>query len=92
MPPMLLHVSVGTTERPRFPIWLPLFLVWLIVLPVVVLVLLVAIVVDVALLLGGATYHGYTRLLLGCFGVLAATKGTVVRIRAEGRVIDIELV
>jgi hypothetical protein len=89
---MLLHVRVGTTERPGVGIWLPLFLVWLILLPIVVLVSVVSVVVDAALLVAGQEYHHYTLLLLRCFGVLGATRGMVVHIDAKANVVDIGIV
>jgi hypothetical protein len=91
-PPMLLHVRVGTVERPGIGVWLPLFLVWLILLPIVVVVLLITVVADVALFFTGQSYHHYTLLLLRCFGVLGATRGTVVSIRSVANVIDIGFV
>jgi hypothetical protein len=89
LPPMLLHLRVGPPDRTPFGLWLPLFLVWLILLPIVVLVLVIAIIVDLGLLLAGERYHHYTLLLLRCFGVLAATRGTEVRIHADKTDIDI---
>ncbi len=91
-PPMLLYLRVGTPERPGPGIWLPLFLVWLILLPIVVLVLLITVLTDVVLFFVGRSYHHYTVLLLRCFGVLGATRGTVISIHAEANVIDMELV
>jgi hypothetical protein len=91
-PPMLLYLRVGTEERPGFGLWLPLFLVWLILLPIVVLVFLVTVLVDVVLFFVGASYHHYTLLLFRCFGVLGATRGTVVSIHADMHVINVELV
>ena len=91
-PPMLLYVRVGTAERPGFGVWLPLFLVWLILLPLVVLVIVITIVTDVVLFIVGQSYHHYTMLLLGSFGLLGATRGTVVTIRSAENVIDINLV
>jgi len=91
-PPMLLYVRVGTLERPGFGMWLPLFLVWLILLPLVALVLVITIVADVVLFLVGQSYHHYTLLLFGSFGLLGATRGTVVTIRSAENVIDINLV
>ena len=88
-PPMLLHVRVGTPQRPRFGIWLPLFLVWLILLPIVLLVLVVTVLVDVVLFIVGERYHNYTLLLFRCLGVLAATRGTEVRIHADTTDVDI---
>jgi hypothetical protein len=88
-PPMLVHVRVGAPHRRRVGVWLPLFLVWLILLPIVVLVLVVSIVVDLVLLLVGERYHHYTLLLFRGFGVLAATRGMEMRIRAERTDVDI---
>lgn len=89
LPPMLLYVRVGSHERAGHGLWLPLFLVWLILLPIVVLVFVVTIVVDTALLIAGQDYHHYTALLLRCFGVLGATRGTEVRIDSNEAVIDV---
>jgi hypothetical protein len=91
-PPMLLYLRIGTEERPGFGLWLPLFLVWLILLPIVVLVLLVTLLVDGVLFFANQRYHHYTMLLFSCFGVLGATRGTVVSIHADMHVIDVELV
>ncbi|PKQ15722.1 MAG: hypothetical protein CVT67_08370 [Actinobacteria bacterium HGW-Actinobacteria-7] len=91
-PPMLLYVRVGTQARPGIGLWLPLFLVWLILLPIVVLVLLIALVVDIALFLAGQSYHHYTLLLFSTFGVLGALRGTLVSIRTEENVVEIDLV
>ncbi len=90
VPPMLLHLRFGAPGRPG--LWLPLFLLWLIVLPVAVLVLLIAMAADAVLFLVGASYHRTTLVLLRCLGVLAASRGTSVRVRAGGRAVDIELV
>jgi len=91
-PPMLLCLRIGTSERPGFGLWLPLFLVWLILLPIVVLVLLITMLTDVVLFFAGQSYHHYTQLLFACFGVLGATRGMVVSIRARENVIDIDFV
>jgi len=88
MPPMLMHLRISTPEKQRSGVWLPLFLVWLILLPLVLLILVVTSVVDVVLFVAGETYHHYTLLLFRCFGVLAATRGTEVRIRADATDID----
>jgi hypothetical protein len=89
-PPMLLHLRFGTPDRPG--LWLPLFLVWLILLPLVVLVLLIAAVADAALFLGGASYHHATLLLLRVLGVLAASRGTSVRVHSNEAVVSVDLV
>jgi hypothetical protein len=92
LPPMLLYLRSGTPERPGLGMWLPLFLVWLLVLPIVVLVLVLTIVADAVLFLAGGRYYHYTLLLLRCFGVLGATRGTAVHIHANENVVDIDLV
>ena len=89
-PPMLLHLRFGAPGRSG--LWLPLFLLWLIVLPVAVLVLLIAMAADGVLFLAGASYHRYSLALLRCLGVLAASRGTAVRVRGGGRAVEIELV
>ncbi|MDO8915983.1 MAG: hypothetical protein Q7W16_07875 [Coriobacteriia bacterium] len=91
-PPMLLYLRVGTLERPGIGLWLPLFLVWLILLPLVALVLVITMLVDVVLFFAGQRYHHYTLLLLSCFGVLGATRGTVVRIHSDKTIVDLDLV
>ena len=91
-PPMLMYVRVVAPDHDGHGVWLPLFLIWLLLLPLVVLVLTVTVVVDFALLLVGQKYHHYTLLVLGAFGLLGATRGTVVRIRADNTNIDIEFV
>lgn len=91
-PPMLLYLHVGTVERPGFGLWLPLFLVWLILLPLVVFVLAITVLIDVVLFLAGQSYHHYTLLLFRCFGVLGATRGTVMRVHADKTIVNIDLV
>ncbi len=91
-PPMLLYVRIAAPDRSRAGIWLPLFLVWLLFLPLVVLVLVLTIVADVVLFLLGQKYHYYTWLLLHAFGLLGATRGTVVHITSDTTNVDIELV
>jgi hypothetical protein len=89
-PPMLLHLRFGTSGR--HGLWLPLFLVWLILLPLVVLMVLMAMLADIALFVGGASYHHTTLVLFRCLGVLAASRGTSVRMCSNQRVVDIDLV
>jgi len=91
-PPMLLYVRVTAPDRNRSGVWLPLFLVWLILLPIVVLILLLTTLVDLVLFLAGQRYHHYTLLLLRCFGVLGATRGTVIHIHSNENDVDIDLV
>jgi hypothetical protein len=91
-PPMFLYLRTGSIERPGLGLWLPLFLVWLILLPIVALVLVITVLVDMALLLAGQSYHYYTLLLFRGLGLLGATRGTVVSIRAKETVVDLNLV
>ncbi len=91
-PPMLLYLRVSTPERSRHGLWLPLFLIWLLLLPLVVLVLAVSVAVDFVLLLGGQAYHHYTLFLLRAFGLLGATRGTVVHVHSDETNVDIEFV
>ena len=84
LPPMLLYLRVGTPDAPGRGLWLPLFLLWLMLLPLVVLVLLVRDRSSTSCCSSpGERYHHYTLLLVRCFGVLGATRGTAVRIRCE---------
>jgi hypothetical protein len=92
LPPMLLYLRVGTPEKSGTGLWLPLFLVWLILLPIVVLVVAVTMLVDVVLFMIGRSYHRYTLLLFHGLGLLGATRGTIVSIRADKHAIDVELV
>jgi hypothetical protein len=91
-PPMFLYLRIGSLERPGIGLWLPLFLVWLILLPIVVLTLVITMLTDVVLILVGRPYHHYTRLLFRCLGLLGATSGVVVSIRAEENDVHIEIV
>lgn len=90
-PPMLIYVRVATPEHSRRGVWLPLFLIWLLLLPLIVLVLTVAVAVDFVLLLVGQEYHHYTLLLLRAFGLLGATRGTIVHINSDDTNVDIEI-
>ena len=89
-PPMFLYVRIVTPERTRRGVWLPLFLIWLLLLPLIVLVLTVTVGVDFVLLLVGQAYHHYTLLMLGAFGLLGATRGTVIHIHSDDTNVDIE--
>jgi hypothetical protein len=91
-PPMLLYLRFSTPERTRRGLWLPLFLIWLLLLPLIVLVLSVTVAVDFVLLLVGQKYHHYTLLVLHTFGLLGATRGTVVHVHLDETNVDIEFV
>ncbi|PKQ19351.1 MAG: hypothetical protein CVT66_10640 [Actinobacteria bacterium HGW-Actinobacteria-6] len=91
-PPMLLYLRFSTPERTRHGVWLPLFLIWLLLLPLIVLVLTVTVAIDFVLLLAGQAYHHYTLLVLRAFGLLGATRGTVVHVHSDDTNVDIEFV
>lgn len=92
LPPMLMYMRVGTSEKPGVGIWLPLFLLWLLLLPLLLVALVVTLLVDAVLLLAGQRYHHYTLLLARCLEVVSALHGTLVRVHADGHVIDVDLV
>lgn len=92
MPPMLLYLRVSTPERPRFGIWLPLFLLWLILLPLIALVFAITVLVDLVLLLADQPYHNYTLLLVRVIGLLGDARGTAVHVTSDGAIVDIDLV
>lgn len=90
-PPMLIYVRVATPEHARHGVWLPLFLIWLLLLPLIVLILTLTVAVDFVLLLIGQEYHHYTLFLLRAFGLLGATRGTIVHIHSDETNVDIEI-
>jgi len=91
-PPMLVYLRFGALGRPGLGLWLPLFLVWLVLLPIMAIGLTLTVLADVVLFLIGQRYHHYTLLLLRCFGVLGAMRGTAVHIHSKENVVDIDLV
>jgi uncharacterized membrane protein len=91
LPPLSMWLDVASPGHRRVRLWLPLFLVWLLLVPLALLALVLAIVADLVLLLAGRPYHHYTLLLLGCFAVLAATRGTVVRVNGDDAVVDLAI-
>ncbi len=91
LPPLSMWLRVESPEHRPVRLWLPLFLLWLLLLPIVVFVLTLTIVADLALFLVGERYHRYTLLLLGCFQLLAETRGMVVRFRGDRSVVDLTI-
>jgi len=85
MPPLTMWLHIESPGHRNVRLWLPLFLLWLLLLPLMLLVLVITAVIDLALIIVGERYHHYTLLLLGCLGLLADTRGMVVRVHAADR-------
>ena len=88
VPPAILDLRVASPDRRPIHLWLPLFLLWPVLLVLGVLSLVFTIVADVALFLVGQRYHYYTVLLVGLFGMLCETRGTVIRINDGTTAVD----
>lgn len=78
LPPLIIDVRVRETEAKGFHIWLPLFVLWPLLFILLGLVLTVTVIVDFVLIVAGARYHHYTRLVLAALRVLGEVKGTRV--------------
>ena len=83
-PPAILDLRVASPDKRPIHLWLPLFLLWPLLLVLGVLSLVLTILADVVLLLLGRRYHRYTVLLVRLFGMLADTRGMVLRFN-DGR-------
>jgi len=79
LPPMILDLTVASSDRRPVRLWLPLFLLWPLALVLGVVALLFTIVADAVLFVLGRRYHHYTVLLARSFAVLGETRGMVVR-------------
>jgi len=79
LPPAILDLTITPSDRKRIHLWLPLFLLWPLALVIAVFLLAVTILVDVGQLILGRRYHHYTLLVARSFGVLAETRGMVLR-------------
>ncbi len=88
VPPYALRVRVAEQERTKFRIWFPLFLLWPLILVFLLLTLIATLVVDAAQLIAGRR-QCYTRLVLGCLGVVGETRGTEVFIQDKGRTVAV---
>jgi hypothetical protein len=86
VPPYALRVRVAEQERTKFRIWFPLFLLWPLILVFLLLTLIATLVVDAAQLSAGRR-QCYTRLVVGCLGVVRETRGTEVFIQDKGRTV-----
>lgn len=91
VPPYLIDVSFTANGNRRRHIWLPLILLWPLLLVLGVLALVFTILADVVLLALGQPYHRYTRLLIGCFALLPATRGTTVYVRNPRSLVDLTI-
>ena len=91
IPPLSLWLHVESPKNRTVRLWLPLFLLWLLLLPLFVLALAATVLTDVVLLLVGASYHGYTLLLLGCCQLLAETRGLVVRVNGPETIVNLTI-
>lgn len=89
IPPYVIDVRVDARDRRSFHLWLPLFLLWPLLLVLSVLSLVLTILVDVALWASGQSYHHYTFLLLGCFGLMAQLRDTSVHVQAPDALVHI---
>ncbi|TLM98940.1 MAG: hypothetical protein FDZ75_01225 [Actinobacteria bacterium] len=90
--PAVLDLRVGGAEREHpMHLWLPVFLLWPLLAIFALLALIVTVVTDAALLVGGRPYHHYTAFVYRCFGLLADTRGMVVRVNADDNLIDMTL-
>ena len=88
MPPMILDLTVVSSNRRPVHQWLPLFLLWPLALVVAVLALVLTIVADVVLFLLGRRYHHYTVLLVRSFEALGETRGMVIRFSNQKTAVD----
>ena len=91
LPPLVIDVRVHERGARRFRIWLPFVLLWPLLFVVVGFALVVSVVVDVALLVAGARFHHYTRLLLGGMQLLADVRGTRAHVDSPDNLVDIRI-
>lgn len=89
VPPAILDLKVAGPGHRRVSLWLPIFLLWPIGLVLGVLALVLTLLVDAFLLAMGERYHHYTLLLWRVFELTTELRGTVVRVRGEGGVLDL---
>lgn len=82
LPPCILSMRVAEDDRTKLRLWLPLFLAWLLLLPLLALILLGTLLADLFTLLSGHR-PGYTRLVWGVLGVVAASRGTQVHVQGR---------
>ena len=88
VPPMILDLTVASSDRRPVHLWLPLFLLWPLALALGVLALALTIDVDGVLFLLGRRYHHYTALLVRSCEALGETRGMVIRFSNKKTAVD----
>ena len=88
LPPMILDLTVASSDRRPVHLWLPLFLLWPLALALGVLALALTITAYGVLLLLGRRYDHYTVLLVRSFTTLGETRGMVIRFSNEKTAVD----
>jgi hypothetical protein len=83
LPPFVIDVRVRERGERNFRFWLPFFLLWPVLLVFYALGLILTLVIDLALWLSGARYHHLSALLLNSLRLLAAVRGTRVRVDSD---------
>ena len=91
LPPIVVDVRVHRQDARGFRIWVPLVLFWPLLLLLLALALVVTVLFDLALWVGGSSYHHYTMLLLGTVRLLPETRGTRAHIVNDADRVDIEI-
>ena len=91
LPPFVIDVRVRERGERNFRLWLPLFLLWPVLFVLYGLGLVVTIVLDLALWLAGARYHRFTALLANSLRLLAAVRGTRVRVDSDTTFVRINI-
>ena len=91
LPPLVIRVRVREAGSKGFRLWLPIVVLWPLLLPLLGLTLLVTLVADLVLLVSGARYHHYTRLVLGSLRVLAEVRGTHVDAVSDDSVVKVDI-
>jgi hypothetical protein len=86
VPPCLVAMRIAEQGRTKFRLWLPLFVLWPLLLAVLMLILLGSLIADVAFLALGRR-GSYTRLIIGCLGVVGETRGVEVFVTDNSRTV-----
>jgi len=88
VPPMILDLTVASSQRRPVRLWLPLFLLWPLALALGVVALLFTIVADAVLFVLGRRYHHFTVLLVRSFATLGETRGMAIRFSNTKTAVD----
>lgn len=91
MPPAVTRIRVEGSRGKDLRLWVPVILLWPLLFVVGLLAMAVAALADAVLLLGGRSYHHYTRLIAGCLDVLAETRGMMVKVYGSSTNVHIEV-